>query len=148
FESSLPIKDLYVLTGTTDEIFAGGRQNDVPLLLGSTSDEGSNFPIQRTVASFRDDARNMLGPLADAYFGVYEANDDAPATRTSAASVRDMRLAWPTLQWARAQAGSGHSKVFYYYFSYHPPVPPEELFVENLGKNLGAYHGAELPYVF
>jgi len=148
FESSLPIKDLYVLTGTTDEIFASGRQNDVPLLLGSTSDEGSNFPTMRTVASFREDARNKFGPLADTYLGVYEANDDAQAARASAASVRDMRLAWPTLQWARAQAGSGHSKVFYYYFGYRPPVPPEERFVENVGKALGAYHGAELAYVF
>jgi para-nitrobenzyl esterase len=148
FESSLPIKDLYVLTGTTDEIFASGRQNDVPLLLGSTSDEGSNFPTMRTVASFREDARNKLGPLADTYLGVYEANDDTQAARASAASVRDMRLAWPTLQWARAQADSGHSKVFHYYFAYRPPVPPEERFVENVGKELGAYHGAELAYVF
>jgi para-nitrobenzyl esterase len=50
FDSSLPIKDLYVLTGTTDEIFASGRQNDVPLLLGATSEEGANFPTTRTVA--------------------------------------------------------------------------------------------------
>jgi para-nitrobenzyl esterase len=148
FDSSLPIKDLYVLTGTTDEIFASGRQNDVPLLVGATSDEGSNFPTTRTVASFREDARNTLGPLADTYLGVYEANDDAQAARASAASVRDMRLAWPTLQWARVQAASGHGKVYYYYFAHHPPVPPEERFVENLGKDLGAYHGAELAYVF
>jgi para-nitrobenzyl esterase len=148
FESSLPIKDLYVLTGTTDEIFASAKQNDVPLLLGATSDEGSNFPTMRTVSSFREDARNTLGPLADTFLSVYEANDDTQAARASAASVRDMRLAWPTLQWARAQAGSGHSKVFYYYFAHHPPVPPEERFVENLGKDLGAYHGAELAYVF
>jgi para-nitrobenzyl esterase len=148
FESSLPIKDLYVLTGTTDEIFASGKQNDVPLLLGATSDEGSNFPTMRTVTSFPEDARNTLGPLAETFLSVYEANDDAQAVRASAASVRDMRLAWPTLQWARAQAGSGHSKVFYYYFAHHPAVPAEERFVENLGRDLGAYHGAELAYVF
>jgi carboxylesterase type B len=51
-------------------------------------------------------------------------------------------------QWARAQAGSGRSKVFYYYFAHRPPVPPEERFVETVGKELGAYHGAELAYVF
>jgi para-nitrobenzyl esterase len=148
FDSSLPIKDLYVLTGTTDEIFASGRQSDVPLLVGETSDEGSIFPTTRTVASFREDARNTLGPLADTYLGAYEANDNAQAARASAASWRDMLVAWPTLQWARAQAASGHAKVYYYYFAHHPPVPPEERFVENLGKDLGAYHGAELAYVF
>src|SRR5262245_29608876 len=148
FESAIPILDRYVLPATADEIFAAGRQNDVPLLLGSTADEGSNFPVIRAVATFREDARNTLGPLADAFLGVYEANDDAQAARTSAAATRDLRLAWPTLQWARAQAHTGHSKVFYYYFAHHPPAPPEERFVENLGKDLGAYHGAELAYVF
>jgi para-nitrobenzyl esterase len=148
FESAIPILDRYVLPATADEIFAAGRQNDVPLLLGSTADEGSNFPVIRAVATFREDARNTLGPLADAFLGVYEANDDAQAARTSAAATRDLRLAWPTLQWARAQAHTGHSKIFYYYFAHHPPAPPEERFVENLGKDLGAYHGAELAYVF
>ena len=148
FELAIPILDRYVLPATADEIFAAGRQNDVPLLLGSTADEGSNFPVIRTVAAFREDARNTLGPLADAFLGVYQANDDAQAAQISAAATRDRLLAWPTLQWARAQAHTGHSKVFYYYFAHHPPAPPEERFVENLGKELGAYHGAELPYVF
>ena len=148
FESAIPILDRYVLPATADEIFAAGRQNDVPLLLGSTADEGSNFPVIRAVATFREDARKTFGPLADAFLGVYEANDDAQAARSSAAATRDMRLAWPTLQWARAQAHTGHSKVFYYYFAHDPPAPPEERFVENLGKDLGAYHGAELAYVF
>jgi para-nitrobenzyl esterase len=148
FESAIPILDRYVLPGTADEIFAAGRQNDVPLLLGSTADEGSNFPVIRTVGKFREDARTTLGPLADEFLGVYQANDDAQAAQMSAAATRDRLLAWPTLQWARAQAHTGRSKVFYYYFAKHPPAPPEERFVENLGKDLGAYHGAELPYVF
>ena len=148
FESAIPILDRYVLPATADEIFAAGRQNDVPLLLGSTADEGSNFPVIRTLPAFREDARKTFGPFADAFLGVYEANDDAQAAAVSAAATRDRLLAWPTLQWARAQAHTGHSKVFYYYFAHHPPAPPEERFVENLGMDLGAYHGAELPYVF
>ena len=148
FESAIPILDGYVLPATADEIFAAGRQNDVPLLLGSTADEGSNFPVIRTVAGFREDASKTYGPLADAFLAVYAANDDSQAAHMSAAATRDRLLAWPTLQWARAQAQTGHSKVFYYYFAHHPPAPPEERFVENLGKDLGAYHGAELAYVF
>ena len=148
FESAIPILDRYVLPATADEIFAAGRQNDVPLLLGSTADEGSNFPVIRTVAGFREDASKTFGPLADAFLGVYAANNNSQAAHMSAAATRDRLLAWPTLQWARAQAQTGHSKVFYYYFAHHPPAPPEERFVENLGKDLGAYHGAELAYVF
>jgi para-nitrobenzyl esterase len=148
FESAIPILDGYVLPATADDIFAAGKQSDVPLLLGSTADEGANFPTTRTLAAYRDDARNVFGPFADAFLAAYDAKDDGQATRASAAATRDMRLAWPTLQWARAQARAGHSKVFYYYFAHHPAAPPEEQFVENVGKELGAYHGAELAYVF
>ena len=144
----MPINDGYVMPGTTDQIFAQHRQNDVPLMLGSNSDEGSNFPHMKTLASFRDDARMTLGPFADDFLGVYGANDDAQAAKASAAAVRDMRINWPNLQWARAQARTGQSKLFYYYFEHSPPAPPDEHYVENLGKNLGAYHGAELAYVF
>ena len=147
-DSSTPIKDGYVVPDTLDQIFASGKQNDVPLLLGSNSNEGSNFPTMRTLAAFREDARKTLGPFADTFLGVYGADDDTQAARASEAAVREMRISWPTLQWAKAQARSGHSKVFYYYFSHHPPAPPEERYVENLGKDLGAYHGAELAYVF
>jgi para-nitrobenzyl esterase len=70
FESAIPILDRYVLPATADEIFAAGRQNDVPLLLGSTADEGSNFPVIRTLPAFREDARKTFGPFADAFLGV------------------------------------------------------------------------------
>ena len=136
------------MPGTTDRIFAEHRQNDVPLMLGSNSDEGSNFPTMKTLTSFRDDARQTLGPLSDEFLRVYAANDDAQAAKASAAAVRDMRISWPNLQWAKAQARTGQSKLFFYYFQHSPPAPPEEHYVENLGKDLGSYHGAELAYVF
>ena len=66
-----------------------------------------------------------LGPFADDFLGVYGANDDAQAAKASAAAVRDMRINWPNLQWARAQARTGQSKLFYYYFQRSPPAPPD-----------------------
>ena len=54
----VPINDGYVMPGTTHEIFAEHRQNDVPLLLGpEIPTEGSNFPTMKTLPSFRDDVR-------------------------------------------------------------------------------------------
>lgn len=148
FESALPVTDGYVLTGPMNEVFGHGQQNDVPLLAGSNSDEGSNFPSLRTVAAFQDDARKTLGPFAEEFFALYKADTDAEARRASEHSVRDTRIGWPNFEWAKTQARTGHSKVFYYFFSHHPAAPPNEDYVENLGKDLGAYHGAELAYVF
>jgi para-nitrobenzyl esterase len=148
YDSAVPIKDGYVIPGTMDDIFGRGRQSDVPLLIGSTSDEGSNFPKMGTLASFQEDARKTLGPFADEFLSVYKADNDTEARRANEAAVRDTRVSWSTLQWAKAQARNGTSKVFYYYFPHHPPAPPNEPYVEGLGKDLGAYHGAELAYVF
>jgi para-nitrobenzyl esterase len=148
FESALPITDGYVLAGSMKDIFSRGQQNDVPLLIGSNSDEGSNFPHERTLRSFQDDARKTLGPFADEFLSTYKAGNDAEARTASEAAARDLRINWATLQWAKTQASNGKSKVFYYYFAHHPPAPADEAYVENLGKDLGAYHGAELAYVF
>ena len=148
YDSAVPIRDGYVLTGSMEDVFGRGQQNDVPLLIGSNSDEGSNFPAPRTLSAFQDDARKTLGPFADEFLGIYKANNDTEARRVSEAAVRDTRINWSTLQWAKSQASNGKSKVFYYYFAHHPPAPPDEAYVENLGKDLGAYHGAELAYVF
>jgi len=148
YESAVPIMDGYVLPATPEQIFDRHQQNDVPLLIGSNSDEGSNFPTLRTLAAFQADARKSFGPFAEAYLDLYKASTDAEAQRASALAVRDTRISWPNRQWANAQARTGRSKVFYYYFTHRPPAPPNEKYVEGLGKDLGAYHGAELAYVF
>jgi para-nitrobenzyl esterase len=148
FESALPVIDGYVLPAPMSEVFGHGQQNDVPLLAGSNSNEGSNFPSFRTLAAFREYAHKTLGPFADEFFDLYKADTDAQARRASELAVRDTRIGWPNFEWAKTQARTGHAKVFYYYFSHHPPAPPDEDYVENLGKDLGAYHGSELAYVF
>ncbi len=148
YKSALPVTDGYVLPASMSEVFSHSQQNDVPLLAGSNSEEGSNFPSLRTLAAFQDDARKTLGPFADEFFTLYKADNDAQARRASELSVRDTRIGWPNFEWAKTQARTGRSKVFYYYFSHHPAAPPNEEYVENLGKDLGAYHGAELAYVF
>jgi para-nitrobenzyl esterase len=63
-------------------------------------------------------------------------------------TVSTTLYSWPHLQWAKAAVRTGESKVYYYYFAHRPPVPPNEPYVENLGKDMGVYHGAELDYGF
>jgi len=47
FDTAYPIIDGYVLSESTSAIFAQGRQNDVPLLTGSTANEGATMPRPR-----------------------------------------------------------------------------------------------------
>ncbi len=131
--------DGWVLPATMLDIFSAGRQNDVPVLIGSNADEGSIFtPASTTAASFRERTRRRFGALADAYLALYPFTTDAEARRAQAASMRDETFGWEMRTWARLQARPGRSKVYLYYFSHVPPLPNREW--------LGAQHGAEIPY--
>jgi len=121
-------------------IFAQGKQNDVPLLIGSNADEGTMFtPPTVKAASFRETAAKRFGPDADAFLKLYPFTSDEEAWAAQAASMRDQIFGWEMRTWARMQTKTGKSRVYLYFFSRVPP-----------GKNRakGAYHGSEIAYVF
>jgi para-nitrobenzyl esterase len=121
-------------------IFSKGKQSDVPVLIGSNSDEGTMFtPASATAATFRQTAEKRYGAEADAFLNLYPFTNDEEAWASQAASMRDQVFGWEMRTWARAQTKTGKSKVYMYYFSRVPP-----------GKNRakGAFHGSEIAYVF
>jgi para-nitrobenzyl esterase len=133
--------DGWVLPATMTQIFAAGKQNDVPVLIGWNRDEGSIFtPASTTGESVRENARRRFGPDADAYLAHYPFTSDAEARRAQANVMRDQTFAWEMRTWARMQAKTGRAKVYLYYFTQVPPLPDAEW--------LGAQHGAEIPYAF
>jgi para-nitrobenzyl esterase len=138
--STVSNADGWVLPATVKEVFASGKQNDVPILIGSNADEGSIFASETTTAEqFRDDVKRRFGANADALLAMYPFATDHEARLARAHSMRDQTFGWEMRTWARMQAKTGTSKVFLYYFSHVPPLPD--------AKWLGAQHGAEIPYV-
>jgi para-nitrobenzyl esterase len=132
--------DGWVLPEITWNIFDAGRQNDVPILIGSNSDEGSIFTRETvTGASFREQVQRRYGADADRYLAQYPFATDREARLAQAHSMRDETFGWEMRTWARAQARTGRARAFLYYFSRVPPLPDASW--------LGAQHGAEIPYV-
>ena len=130
--------DGWVLPATMAEIFAAGKQNDVPVLIGFNRDEGSIFTSESaTVDSLKENVRRRFGQDADAVLKLYPAASDQEARRAQANMMRDQTFGWEMRTWARMQQ-TGKSKVFLYYFTQVPPLPNAEW--------LGAQHGAEIPY--
>jgi para-nitrobenzyl esterase len=148
FDSSWPILDGHVLPRSVDETFADGAQHDVPLLTGSTDDEGTLFHSVHNLGAYRDFADAEFGEHAQEFLTLYPAHDDASARAASEDAFRDRFAGWANWQWAEAQSRSGRAPVFYYQFAYRPPIPAAERYVENASHRFGAFHGAELPYVF
>jgi len=148
FDSSWPILDGHVLPRSVDDIFADGAQHGVPLLTGSTDDEGTIFHSLHSLGAYREFADAEFGEQAQEFLALYPADDDASARAASEDAFRDRFAGWANWQWAEAQSRSGQAPVFYYQFAHRPPVPAVGRYVENASHRFGAFHGAELPYVF
>ncbi len=129
-----------------ETIYKSGKQNKVPMLLGSNSDEGQHFIRSVLSASeFTNRAHKEYGPDAVKFLALYPGGSDQAAKISQQhefadkAAVAERKLAGYVVR--------GGTKAYLYYFSYldtggYNSEPP------SLGLTLGADHGAELPYVF
>ncbi|HVO96605.1 MAG TPA: carboxylesterase/lipase family protein [Bryobacteraceae bacterium] len=123
-------------------IFEEGRQNDVPILIGSNADEGTAFmPPKTTVAAFEANAKQRFGANADKALEIYRATNDEEAWSASAHLMRDQTFGLQMRMWARLQSAKGKSPAYLYYFSRVPSGG-------DLAPRYGAFHASEISYVF
>ncbi len=147
--------DGWVLPKLADEIFAAGEQNDVKVIVGSLSDEGSTLfasmpetPHDEFVAGLR----KLYGADTDAFLAAYKVEIDASTKIASQAIAADRLFTWQMRAWARAMRGS--NDVYRYFFSHSPPVfrlyipDRPELDFPGGQRGAGAYHSGDLAYAF
>ena len=149
------VVDGWVLPDLPGAIFAAGQQNDVPVIVGSLSDEGTTLyagmagpPRDEFVAGLRDRYGDRADALLDAYAG-----EIAASTRTAGQAIQaDRSFTWQMREWARAHADA--NDVYLYFFSHAPPVfrlylpdRPELDYPGGL-RGGGAYHSGDLAYAF
>ena len=142
-----PITDGYVVPADPYEIFEAGKQNDVPLLAGSTANEGGARRADGSAHDFAHEARAAYGADAEAYLKLYPAESDSQAEESRYATMAD-RTAAGQRMWAQLETRTGTHKAYLYLFSRIPPFPPGAHFREARTSKLGAYHAVELIYVF
>lgn len=140
-----PVIEPVLLPAPPYEAFAGGRQSDVPLLIGSNADEARSLTdVTRTsAATFAADIREDFGDLPAAIVAAYPNASDAAARRARLDLGRDLRFSWDMWAWARLQSATGQARVFYYLFRQQPPFPRDSAYA-----GWGPSHFAELWYVF
>ena len=140
-----PVIEPYVLPLSPYEAFTSGQQNDVPLLIGSNADEARALVnvSHVTAATFDSDLERSVGQLPPALVAAYPHATDEVAGQAQLGLERDLRFGWDMWAWARLQAGTGKSPVFYYSFRQQPPFPASSVYA-----GWGASHFAELWYVF
>lgn len=138
-----PNVDGWVLPDEIRNIFAQGKQNDVPVIVGSNANEMTTLTNPGTwpksMEEYRKRAEPLYGEAMKDFEVFYPVKSDAEVPAAYLNSLRDVTFTLPMRTWARMTA-TGRSKAWLYFFSHVPPNPNS--------KKLGAYHASEIAYVF
>ncbi len=143
-----PVIDGRVLPANPAEIFANGLQTDVPMLAGSTSDEGTLFTgraQQLTPETYAEQVDKFFGNAAESVLKLYPGGTPEETKASFAALFGDQLIAYPTWLWNQLQAKTGKSSTYRYLFELVPPS--SELSLTPMAA-AGAFHTAEIVYVF
>ena len=137
-----PIIDGWVIPDDQYKLYESKKYNDVPILVGYNSDEGASFSPPKTPEDYINGAKTRYGKFADDLIKAYPVGTTT-VPKTARDLARDAAFGWHTWAWARLQAKTGKSKVFYYYFDQHPDFPRDS---SRFG--YGSPHGQEVAFVF
>ena len=137
--------DGYAVPHSPYDAYQVGLHNDVDMMIGTNTDEGTVFLVDQevTLENFEDVlAGNFSKPVVWIMNPHPGSTDDE--ARTSAVQFEgDLRFRWNMWTWAQLAAQAGTQKTFFYEFAHAPELPPDHPYF-----GLGAPHSVEMPYVF
>ena len=137
-----PIVDGYIIPDDQYKMYEAKNYNDVPILIGYNSDEGVSFTQGNDPAAYSNGVKERYGPFANELLEAYPVGTNS-IPKTARDLIRDAAFGWQTWAWAKLQAETGNSKVFYYYFDQHPDFPEGH---PKYGQ--GTPHGHDVGFVF
>ena len=149
------VVDGWVMPRLADAVFATGEQNNVPIIVGSMSDEGTTLYAgtpELPREEFIDGLRAQYGGRVEALLAAYTVELDVSTKTAGQAMSADRNFTWQMRAWARATGDS--NDVYQYFFSHAPPVfrlyVPDrpELDLPDGQRGNGAYHSGDLAYAF
>ncbi len=134
------IVDGWVIPEQPYQMFSQGRQNKVPVLVGFNSEEGTTLgaanALPDSAEAYEARIQSIYGDLADMILDVYPSDD---IRRSILDNYRDSAFGWNMVTWANLTRNVDE-QAFLYFFTHRPPGP--------MAQQLGAYHAAEIAYVF
>lgn len=145
FEDGLffaPVFDDRVLPSDPQAAYSTGMQLDVPMIVGSTGNEGNAYlrgERDLTMGKYQDFLKTRFGPEADEAFAMFPASGSKDVPQAIDNLITVATNAQPARFVARALGGT-NSKAFLYQFTRRPDTAR--------ARELGAFHGVDLAYVF
>jgi len=134
-----PIVDGYVLPESVAQIFAEGKQNNVPVITGWNADESFVAGFKKKDAYIQQ-IKDQYGAKADEYLKYFPASTDEEAAQSQVRMSRDQIFAASGFKWSVVQSEQGKAPIYVYNFNRKLPATPD--FVRY-----GAFHTGEVAYV-
>jgi len=145
-----PVIDGYFLPRPPDQIFADGAQNDVALLAGWNKDEGFNFTLLQGAdapGAYADKVRAIFADRAGEALALYPAGEPSLDKKSARELGGDLTIIHGAWAWLEAQKKSGRCEIYRYRFD-RAPRTPDDWFAHAPSREAGAFHAAEILYVF
>jgi len=143
-----PVNDGHMFPEPVHDIFLKRQQAQVPLLTGSNSHEGSTRPAPTELVAVLKEISGDFGAPADELVALYMKDSGMTPADASRQIGGHRCFNWQNWTWARLHARASQAPVFYYHFSHQSPIAMDRPWFENRADKLGAFHTAEIPYVF
>jgi para-nitrobenzyl esterase len=144
-----PTVEGYVVPGNPADIYAAGKQTDVPLLLASVgNDIGSKTAVTgaRTLADYKAAAEKMYGADAPMFLKLFPASNDEQASAQAQAVARISGFGIMARDWARAASATAKSPMWLVQYNHPHPYPLGVVITDMDVKTAGAYHNSDLPF--
>lgn len=143
-----PIVDGRFLTELPEKTFQAHQQADVPLLLGSNSQEGGCAELlegtHADAKNYRQYVTSRFGANARKILAKYPASSEVEALQSCTDLSSDTFIAHSTWRWMELQHRTGRAPVWFYYYAQPRPAK------RNPGPadrpDAGAVHSAEIEY--
>ena len=104
------------------QIFADGKQNDVPMITGYTSGDSTTFaPPRLSAEQFRAQVKQRYGLMAEDFLKLYPVETDEQAKQSQVDSGRDRERVSMYL-WALERAGTSKTPAYTYFFTQAIPL--------------------------
>ncbi|MBX9655372.1 carboxylesterase family protein [bacterium] len=138
-----PIVDGYVIPGEPNLIFAAGKENPVPMIIGNTKDEmvmflmGTKTPTEP--AHYMKELKEDYADLAEALAKAYPATNGKEIRAAITELLGDAMFVSQSRYGARLHAANGN-KSYRYEFARGSK--------QGILRGMGAHHGAELAFLF
>lgn len=143
-----PVVDGYFLRDTPEQTFESGAQAQVPLLLGTNSDEGRYTVVLKkaepTPDNWRVALRRLFGKKGDEALALYPGNDAQEVMRSGIALAGDLHINHNTWHWMDSHRRADRAPVYFY--SYTHPRPPKRDAEPGQPSDAGAVHSGEIEY--